>query len=93
MYLQNTHLKMKFPLTHVSAKNAISSNLLTVDLDNALLCGVDQLKGPSINLECFSTTELIHKLNDVLAGHQHLKDAGLIAHDKQPIIHLNICYT
>jgi hypothetical protein len=93
MYLQNTHLKMKYPLTHVFAKNAISSNLLTVDLDHAPLCGVDELKGPTINLECFSTTELIHKLNDVLAGHAHLKEAGLISRDKQPIIHLNICYT
>ena len=93
MYLQNTHLKMKYPVTSISAKNAISSNLLNVDLDHAPLCGVDELKGPSINLECYSTTELIRKLNEVLAGHEHLKNAGLIPHNKKPIIHLDICYT
>lgn len=93
MYSKNTHVKNDCHPTHISAKNAISSNLLTIDLEHAPLCGVDKLKGATINLECFSTTELIHKLNDVLAGHAHLKDAGLIPHNKQPVIHLDICYT
>ncbi len=88
----DTQLKMKRHITNISAKNAISSNLLNIDLDNAPLCGVDRLKGPTINLEHYSTTELTNKLNDVLSCHEHLKATGLIPYDKQPIIHLNICY-
>lgn len=78
---------------HVSTQNAISSNLLTIDLVQAPLCGVDILKGPTINLERYSITELTSKLNDVLTCHEHLKATGLIPYDKQPIIHFDICYT
>jgi hypothetical protein len=92
MNFSNTHLKMKRHITNISAKNAISSNLLTIDLDNAPLCGVDKLKGPTINLEHYSATELKNKLNDVLVCHEHLKVMGLIPYDKSPIIHFDICY-
>jgi hypothetical protein len=92
MYSQNTSLNMKRHITHISTKNAISSNLLIIDLEDAPLCGVDQLKGPTINLELYSATELSNKLNDVLICHEHLKATGLIPYDKQPIIHLNVCY-
>lgn len=85
-------LKTKHHVTRVSTKNAISSNLLTIDLNQAFLCGVDILKGPTINLENYSTAELVNKLNDTLACHEHLKTMGLIPHDKQPIIHFDICY-
>ena len=64
MNSNNTHLKMKRHITNISAKNAISSNLLTIDLDNAPLCGVDILKGPTINLEHYSAVELTNFLRD-----------------------------
>lgn len=85
-------LKTKHHITRVSAKNAISSNFLNIDLDNATLCGVDKLKGPTINLEHYSAIELTGKLNDVFTCHQHLKATGLIPYDKHPIIHFDICY-
>lgn len=87
-----TRLKMRRHVTQISIKNAISSNLLAIDLEEAPLCGVDQLKGPTINLEHYSTTELINKLKDVLTCHEHLKATGLVPYEKLPIVHLDICY-
>ena len=89
---QHKEPKEKEYVTYVSTKNAISSNLVSVDLENAVLSGVDQLKGPSINLEACSVEELTKKLNDVLMCHNHLKRTGLISHDKKPIFCLDICY-
>lgn len=91
-WIHDTQLKMKRCITHISTKNAISSNLLTIDLEHASLCGVDKLKGPTINLEFYSVAELTNKLNDMLMCHEHLKAIGLIPHDRQPILRLDICY-
>ena len=53
---------------NISAKQAISSNLLLIDLDNAPLCGIDELIGPSINLENYSQADVINLLNDIDAS-------------------------
>jgi|GEM_PF-6240330 len=79
-------------VTRVSTKNAMSSNLLDIDLDNAELCGVDRLKGATINLESYSVEEMVKKLDDILVCHQHLKKTGLVTCDKKPVVHLDICY-
>lgn len=76
----------------ITADRVMSSNLCDIHLRNAPLAGVDKIKGPTVNLSCYTMKELYQKIQDILSCHEHLKEKGLIGCNVDPVLHLDIYY-